>query len=49
MKGTFLNFFECKFDSKTAEVYAIDYIDKYNLIELKEKYPKIFFYSETVR
>lgn len=28
MKGTFLNFFECKLDNNIIEVYSIDYIDK---------------------
>lgn len=44
MKGTFLNFFECKLDNNIIEVHSIDYIDKENLEELRKKYPDIFFY-----
>ena len=44
MKGTFLNFFECKLSNEVMEAYSIDYIDKEYLDNLREKYPDVFFY-----
>lgn len=44
MKGTFLNFFECKLSKEVMQAYCIDYINKEHFDALREKYPDIFFY-----
>lgn len=44
MKGTSLNFFECKFNNDVIEAYCIDYVDKNQFNSLRETFPDIFFY-----